>query len=192
MNEKKILKSYTDADLLASMCNDDESAFTEIYYRYWDRMFYLACKKIHDIGEAENIVQEIFVDLWKRRATVQIEVLSKYMAAAVQYRILNYMARENRRRQYEKSLKRQVYLSETTTEDWLSFEELRSWLEDGIATLPEKARLAYHLREEGYSYAEIAQKMQISVKTVENHIMYALKKIRAKLSNLMSTIFFLL
>jgi RNA polymerase sigma-70 factor (ECF subfamily) len=59
---------YDDAYLLQLMADDDDRAFTEIYNRYWDRLFYVAGIKCRDTALAEEIVQDIFLDLWSRRS----------------------------------------------------------------------------------------------------------------------------
>ncbi len=88
---------YTDIDLVFFLQSGDEAAFTEIYRRYWDLLFYLAGKKPDDLPEAESVVQEIYFDLWKRRSQLNIRVLDDYLVVAVKYRILNILAHREKK-----------------------------------------------------------------------------------------------
>lgn len=185
--------NYTDQQLLGLLQTSDHQAFNEIYRRYWDKLYYLAAKKLQEFNEAESIVQDVFVDLWQRREQLRIyESLEGYLVVAVKYRIINFLARQDRLRSYRQHLRTQHSISDTATEEWLSFDDLQDWLLKMVSRLPEKCRLAYQLREEGFSQKEIAQQMQISEKTVETHISRALKAIRASISQLCSVLFSML
>lgn len=185
--------SYIDAQLLELLRDGNHAAFTEIYQRYWDKLFYLAGKKLEDPHEAQSIVQDIFLDLWQRREVLEVHTgLDGYLIVAVKYRILNFLARAQRAREYKKSLSHEQPLEDFGSEQWLRFEDLRGWLEATVVNLPEKCQMAYRLREEGLSQKEIAEVMQVSHKTVETHISKALKVIRASLGQLHSILFTIL
>lgn len=177
---------YTDIDLVKLLQSGDEAAFTEIYKRYWDILFYLAGKKLNDLHEAESVVQEIFLDLWKRRGHLNIQALDNYLVVAVKYRILNILAHRERKRRFQQFARENYSATDVSTDNWISFEELRSWLEKSVNKLPEKCRIAYRLRDEGYSQKEIAAKMEISEKTVESHISKALKILRSGIGRVLS------
>ncbi len=180
----------TDKELFELVTKDNREAFAEIYNRYWDLLFYLAAKKTRDLYEAENIVQDVFMDLWNRRGTAQIATLKSYLAAAIKYRVINYLAALNRKERYHSEGVFGCNLQDNSTEDWLSFEELRGWLEKCVSALPEKCRMVYQMKQEGFSYKEIASKMNIGEKTVENHIGYALRKLKAKLTHFVNIFLF--
>lgn len=176
--------SHTDLSLVRLLQQSDREAFTEIYNRYWERLFYVAGKKIKDLSEAESIVQDLFLDLWHRRETLEIESeLSHYLAVAMKYRVINFQAKKERAVRY---ISQQPEGADTTTEEWLSFNELKGRLEKLVTQLPEKCRLAYHLREEGLSQKEIAASMGVSENTVETHIGRALRFLRSGLTHIFS------
>lgn len=184
---------YTDHELLVLLRDSDHRAFNEIYHRYWDKLFYIAARKLEEYQEAESIVQDVFVDLWRRREQLDIhDRLDGYLVVAVKYRIINYLARQDRARNYQQYVISQSDTSNSCTEEWISFEDLHQWLRKMVSGLPEKCRIAYQLREEGYTQKEIARQMQISEKTVETHISRALKTIRAGISQLFSSLLSLL
>jgi RNA polymerase sigma-70 factor (ECF subfamily) len=160
-------------------------AFTEVYNRYWKKLFSIAANKIQDLDDAEEIVQDIFVSLWKRREELgTIDTLSPYLAVSVKYRVIKYLDKQNNRQRYTDHNQKTATLADDSTRQWLEFEELRSRLAMFVADLPEKCRLVYRLsRESGFSQKRIASELGISEKTVEAHLGKALKTLRARLSS---------
>jgi len=183
---ESLYATYSDDYLLQLLSEDDNQAFTEIYNRYWAKLFYLTGKKIGDLQESENIVQDIFLDLWNRRAALDIQNLEGYLVVATRYRVINYLAKLDLLKKTQTNRYEQQDLS---TENWVAFADMKHWLEEMVATLPQQCKLAYELRDAGYSYKEIATVMSISEKTVENHIGKALKTLRIGMSKLF--VFFL-
>jgi len=173
-----------DKALAGLMSGDDRRAFTEIYNRYWKKLFSIAANKIHDLDEAEEIVQDIFVSLWRRRDQLNvIDTLSSYLAVSVKYRVIKALDKRSSQQKYANYSKSYLNIVDNTTEQWLEFEELKGRLMVFVTELPEKCRLVYQLsRDAGYSQKMIAEEMGISEKTVEAHLGKALKTLRARLS----------
>jgi RNA polymerase sigma-70 factor (family 1) len=173
-----------DKELTCLLQAGDEHAFTEIYNRYWKKLFSIAANKIKDLDEAEEIVQDIFISLWKRRNELGvIDTLSPYLSVSVKYRVIKILDKRNNQQKYSDYSQHTASLTDDSTQQWLEFEELRSRLAAFVADLPEKCRLVYQLsREAGYPQKKIAIEMGISEKTVEAHLSKALKTLRARLS----------
>ncbi|WP_428329393.1 RNA polymerase sigma-70 factor [Mucilaginibacter sp.] len=173
-----------DKDLIALMQADNEKAFTEVYNRYWDKLFAIAANKIRDLNEAEEIVQDIFVSLWKRRRELGvIDTLSSYLAISVKYRVIKILDKRNNQQKYADYSLQALTLADDSTQEWLEFEELKSRLALFVADLPQKCRLVYQLsRDSGFSQKRIAAEMGISEKTVEAHLGKAIKTLRGRLS----------
>ena len=173
-----------DKELIILLSSNDMQAFTEIYNRYWKKLFSIAANKIQDLDDAEEIVQDIFVELWKRRDKLSvINTLSPYLAVSVKYRVIKWFDKRNNQQKYANYSKDHISIADYSTEQWLEFEELKDRLMEFVAELPEKCRLVYRLsREAGYSQKMIAGEMGISEKTVEAHLGKALKTLRARLS----------
>jgi RNA polymerase sigma-70 factor (family 1) len=173
-----------DKELTSLLQAGDEHAFTEIYNRYWSKLFAIAANKIRELGEAEEIVQDIFVSLWKRRAELSvIDTLSSYLAVSVKYQVIKVLDKRNNQKKYSDYSQHTANITDDSTQQWLEFEELRSRLAAFVADLPEKCRLVYQLsRESGYSQKKIAVELSISEKTVEAHLGKAIKTLRARLS----------
>lgn len=175
---------YTDIELVRLLKEGNHKAFSSIYSKYWEKLFYLAAYKMEDTTEAENIVQDVFVSLWERRNDIQINhALDGYLVVAVKYKVLNYLARKQKYEEIKNELQIQIPFADESTTEFLAFEDLKSWLDILVNQLPEKCKLVYLLRESGLSQNEIAQSLDISAKTVENHVGKALKAIRKGMKN---------
>jgi RNA polymerase sigma-70 factor (ECF subfamily) len=83
------LSSHNEQGLLLLLHNNNEAAFTEIYNRFWYKLFCIAVNKLKNLNEAEELVQDIFVALWTRRHLQEIESLEAYLATAVKYKVIN-------------------------------------------------------------------------------------------------------
>ena len=185
--------TYTDQQLLTLLRDSDERAFTEIYNRYWNKLFAVAYHRLEDEMEAEEIVQDIYVSLWKRRKDIQLyHPLKSYLSIAVKYQVITHLARLKRRKDYEGYLAKSFLNRAETTSEWLSEKELRAQIATCISRLPEKCRIVFLMsREQGMSNDLIAKNLQISPKTVEGHITKALHLLRAALKLLHILLFFL-
>ncbi|MGX5687846.1 RNA polymerase sigma-70 factor [Arcticibacter tournemirensis] len=184
--------NWTDEKLLELTREDNRAAFTELYERYWKKLFVIAANKLKDIAVAEELTQDILADVWQRRDSIRITTtFSAYLAVSMKYKVIDYLARQSRRNRYEEYMLTNGTKYDDSTENWLSFEELRGRLEKLVNALPEKCRLIYQLsREQGYSNKRIAAEQSISEKTVEAHLTRALKILRSKLSSFLFSLFF--
>ena len=176
-------KIATDQELVALLAQDNREAFTELYQRYWDKIFAVAIHRLGDVQEAEEVVQEIFLSLWARRNNLQLtHSLHTYLSVAVKYKVINHLARQHRRQLRLDELTNAAPPAPNSIAEWLNEKELRIQLEKGIANLPEKCRIVFLLsREENKTYAEIAAALNISQKTVEAHMSKALSTLRQSL-----------
>ena len=87
----------SDQELLKQLQANDDSAFSQIYNRYWERLFFMAHKRLSSAEDAKEIIQNIFFTLWQKRNQLQIENLSLYLAAMTRYAVYRYLADEKRR-----------------------------------------------------------------------------------------------
>ncbi len=185
-------ENYSDEKLLVLINNSDAGAFAELYNRYWKKMFSIAANKLGNIPDAEELVQDIFLDIWKRREQLHITGEAKaYLAVAVKYKIINVLAKKNREEEFKKERRLASSDSDDGLRNWLSFEDLKKRLSLLVADLPKKCQLVYKLsREEGYSRKEISKVLNISEKTVESHLTRALRSLRGNLQNMLPLFFF--
>ncbi|MBO9728264.1 MAG: RNA polymerase sigma-70 factor [Chitinophaga sp.] len=176
---------HSDEALLQKLQLDrDAVAFTILYERYWEKLVTIAYLRLQCTMDAQEVVQEVFLDIWKRSENIQIRhTFNTYISAALKYKILTLLAK----RKNEMSRQAMIDLRETdsSTEQWLSYQQLRDDLESTVQSLPEKCRLVFRLsREKGLSEKQIAETLNISIKTVESHMSRALKTLRTSLRHL--------
>ncbi|PRD57163.1 RNA polymerase sigma-70 factor [Sphingobacterium gobiense] len=184
-----IYRDLTDNELYLHLHQDDESAFTEIYNRFWKKLFTIAANRIGNLEEAEEIVQDIFTSLWNKRSDMVLRSdLASYLAVSVKYRVIKSMDRQYNEKRYVDSLLG-TGLVDDSTQQKLAFEELQNELEKHIQMLPEKCQLVFRLsRQDGYSQKKIADELGISEKTVEAHLGKAFKRLRARLAGFLTTL----
>ena len=182
------LSLHTEKELLSLFSNSDDAGFTEIYNRYWDKLFTVAANKLNNLAEAEEVVQDIFLDLWKRRMELNITTcLNAYLGTAVKYKVINILAKRNVHLRFSEQISITHTNADFSTEQWLGFLELKEQVGKQVAALPEKCRLVFELsRDKGFSQKEIASHLHISEKTVESHLYKAIRILRTELKNIYS------
>ncbi|SDF77729.1 RNA polymerase sigma-70 factor, ECF subfamily [Dyadobacter soli] len=165
------------------MRTGDSDAFAALYRKYWRRLFDAAYRRLLLREECEEIIQEIFTDLWTKRETLLISVsLEAYLFGASRYSIYNHIRSRKIREAYLEHWLKTPGEEGNYIEDRLHYEELASALEKSIENLPEKLRKVYVLsRKEHLTYKEIAEQEQIPVDTVEKQMGRALKILRDNL-----------
>ncbi|TGD81847.1 RNA polymerase sigma factor [Hymenobacter wooponensis] len=166
----RMYASYAEATLLDALRAGDEGAFAEVYKRYSFRLFTVAYQKLKSREAAEELVQDLFENLWTRRATIQVEQLDYYLFSAIKYRIINYIKTQKLRAGYQLYLQVSASEKNTETEEALALNDLTAALLAGIQDLPEKSREIFQLsRFEHYSVSEISGQINLSEKTVEGN-----------------------
>jgi len=177
-----LYSSHTDEQLLQLLKEGDQAAFTEIYRRFWKLLFSVAANKLHDPEDAKELVQDVFVSLWKRHEELTIDhSIKAYLAGAVKFRVYTRLSLKEKRRRQESSIPAPSS-STPYIEDQINLKDLMAKLDIATAQLPERCRLVYQLsRDEGLSRKEIAKQLNISEKTVENQVTRALHHLRAAL-----------
>jgi len=176
---KLSFEGYTDNDLMDLVRLDDNRlAFSEIYNRYWDKIYLVAANTLCSAEDAEECVQDVFCSLWNRRHTVQLKYsLYTYLAVAVKYRVINTLASayQQRAKSFQRDLD-DLQLFTPSSDAMLLEKELFQELESALLLLPEKCRLVFRMsREDAKSHKQIAEELNISVKTVNNHLTKAIK-----------------
>jgi len=165
---------------------DDREAFKNLFDTYYASLCHYASHFLNDDSLSEEVVQELFVRLWEKRATLYLETsVRHYLFRSVRNGCLNQIQHDKVKKLHAKKLK-EALMSEDPAEDYMITPEMIQRLEEGIGQLPEKRREIFRLsREEGLKYREIAEKLQISVKTVEAQMGAALKALRNKIGKIM-------
>lgn len=181
---------WPDADLLELLRLDDRKAFEILYEKYSPKLYYAAYNLFRDKDVCEDLVQELFIDLWAKRSELKIASLEWYLKVAIKNRVLVYI----RTQRATLDVSAIEALAERYSADSrLLQHDISRVLEDNVAQLPEKCRQIFTLsRKEYLSNKEIATRLGISIKTVENQMTIALRYLRSGLTDYLPTIAVLL
>lgn len=172
------LTSHTNSDLLALLARDDQHAFEEIYSRYWQKLYVIAYNRLQDTANAEDIVHDVFAGLWANRHQVQIDVLENYLAVATKYAVFNRVKKQLREREALKGLA-DTPVMDLRIEDRLYHRQLLERVRQEVEKLPARCKLIFKYRkEDGLPVKEIAKRLEISPKTVENQLTRAIKYLK--------------
>jgi len=175
---------FDDAILLKLLKAGDGTALQEIYSRYSEPVFLAALKKLRSKAIAEELVQNLFISLWAKRETVQIQHLSSYLQTAIRYQVIDYIRSQMIRERYYQSAREQMTVQENLSESRLLLHELSIAIDNTIKKLPQKTQEIFRLsRYEKRSVKEIAQYMNLSEKAVEYHVTQSLKFMRLHLKD---------
>ena len=157
------------------------SYFEQVFKDHWELMYQSAYRKIPDQNVVEDILQEIFIDIWQRRESLEIKMSIKgYLMTAVKYQVMKHFDSIEKNKVIAISELPEIY-----EEEVLEFDELFEQIEMAMDALPPKSKLIFKLsRIEGYSVEEIASKLNLSQQTVHNQISKSLKIMRGELKHL--------
>lgn len=185
--------TYNEKLLICLLQQGDGKAFEILYNRYWEKLLTVAYHRTGSMETAKELVQDVFTNLWRRRHQLTINTtFAAYIFSAMKYTILDHIRAQAVKEKYVSAIKNTARQADNTTLDFMAYEELNSILEKEINKLPEKCRMVFRLsRMEHCSTKEIAHKLQISPKTVENQITKALKLLRINLQEFTTSLAFL-
>lgn len=177
-----IYADLTESSLLNLIREDDHEAFSQIYKLYWKRLLMIAWNHSKDEAVAKDIVHEVFLSLWERRACLEIRDLGAFLATSIKFAVFKYYQQESRRAE----LARQNYQVSDVSDDEEKLDALflREFINGIVEEMPERCRLVFrYSRNEGMKNAEIAEKISITEKGVQANLTRALKIIRHELKN---------
>lgn len=168
---------FSDEHLLSILSLRQESALKELYSRYWEPLYLQAYKVLGDGKASEDVVQEVFIDLWEKRKFDRIEDLSAYLFQSVKYKTLMALRHDRIQASHLEILRTLLPVCETG--QTLQLEELSESINHHLKTLPPKYReVFYKSRFEHLKNDEIAIQLNISKRTVETHISHALRHLK--------------
>jgi RNA polymerase sigma-70 factor (ECF subfamily) len=181
---------WPDAKLLDLLRLDDREAFELLYKRYSAKLFHAAYNLFRDRDVCEDLVQELFIDLWTKRSQLNITSLESYLKVAIRHRVIYYIRTKKATLDLEVV---EELIEKYTADSKLLQSDISQLLENNVAQLPEKCRQIFTLsRKEYLSNKEIASRLNISIKTVENQMTIALRYLRTGLTDYLPSVVALL
>jgi RNA polymerase sigma-70 factor (ECF subfamily) len=159
--------------------------FEMVFREHYAVLCSYANQFLKDTDLSEEVVQEVMVKLWTQRATIVIESsVRSYLFRAVRNGCMNHFKHQEVRKEYQLKLDQSGRQEQPSAEDALIISELDGRIRVAIGNLPtERQKIFILSRYEGLTYLQIADKLKISVKTVENQMGKALKTLREELSD---------
>ncbi|WP_225872572.1 RNA polymerase sigma factor [Pedobacter polaris] len=173
-----------DISLFDLLKQGDESAFEKIYNRYWAELYNTAYKRLPEKEKCQDIIQNIFTDLWTRRAELEIDNPTAYLHTAVRFQVLKQISRSPKNTFITAHFETEL-ISPLASDSELLEKEVKTLIELYIAALPEKRKNIFLMHYfEGLSTASIATKLNVSRKTVQNQLTTASHALKFKLTHM--------
>ncbi|MFP4291352.1 MAG: RNA polymerase sigma factor [Cyclobacteriaceae bacterium] len=169
--------------LLALKEQNEEKFIENLFRTYYSPLCRTVFNIVHDSDAAEDIVQDVFVKVWRKREQMDAGgYIKAYLYRSSINTALNYLEKNRRNRSMDDSPDAHASYSHNSTDDIISQQEVSKSIDQALQALPPKCRTVFSLsRFEEMSYAEIAAQLDISVKAVEKHMGKALRLMREHL-----------
>jgi RNA polymerase sigma-70 factor (ECF subfamily) len=170
----------SDKNILSRIKEGDIEQFEVLFKEYYERLCQFAIKYVKNIEQSEGVVQDTFYNIWKNHKTLNITTsLKAYLYTAVRNNCLQKLRTRSLDIKYENYYKSHYVNESISPADELDAKELSKVINKALNSLPDRCREIFKMsRYEGLKYHEIADKLSISIKTVEANMGKALKHFR--------------
>jgi len=181
------MPDFDEKEILKLLKADDPGTVKQLFYQFYPFLCNTVFRILKDKALAEDLAQDTFFKFWEKRQDINIQTSLKAYLRRMAVNESLYYLRKNKKFQKEEGIEpSDIGIATETVEDQLLHQELEDKISAAIKTLPPRCQEVFRLsRFEELSYKEIAAKMDISIKTVENQMGKALKLLRAALKEYM-------
>ncbi|MBN2349172.1 MAG: RNA polymerase sigma-70 factor [Bacteroidales bacterium] len=176
--------SYSDCYLVRKLKDGDKSAFEAIFNKYKEKLYFFALGYLHSSAETEEVIQNVFISLWENRKTLNEKLsLKNFLYKSVINLVYNYFKHQLVHQKYIKHVSDQELQEDDHSQNVIAYNDLKGAVDNLIKGLPLRQQMIFKLsRQEGLSHIEIANRLGLSVRSVENQIYRALRYIRENLN----------
>lgn len=180
---QNVLVEYSNTDQISFIKNGNEAAFEKVFKMYFRNLHAFAYTFMKDDIIAEEIAQNVFFKVWEKKDQLQIDdSLKAYLYRAVHNESLNHIKHLKIKSSFQLQYSGNMESSNQDASNQMMASELESDIQKAINELPQQCRTIFHMsRFEQLKYQQIADQLNISIKTVENQMGKALKVLRIKL-----------
>jgi len=177
-----------DLVLFALLKRGNNEAFESIYNKYWYELFKTAYKRLNDKNKCQDVVQDVFTDLWNRKTELEIRDLQAYLHTAVRFQALKAVTKQINQTSFVDVFETEI-VSSLYADGYLLEKEAKKLVEQFINALPVKRRIIFirHYIDE-LSTAQIACELNVSQKTVQNQLTTASHALRLRLTHMFSLV----
>jgi RNA polymerase sigma-70 factor (ECF subfamily) len=174
----------SDEQLFELMQADNSDAFEVLYNRLFYPLMNHAAHKVSNLQEAQDIVQDLFVTIWKKRRQIIIQgKVVNFLFVSLRNSIINFYIKNRKKDQREELFHYFNGFFEATTERTIHKNELEKIIQNEIDALPEKMREIYLLsRNKSLSHKQIAELLELSEHTVKKQVSNALRILKQKIN----------
>jgi len=176
--------------LLQKLIKGNQSAFDKIFKTYYKELCFFSLKIVKDYVFAEEVVQNIFINLWEKRKDLKINIsLKAYLYRSVYNNSIHFIKKENLTQNFDEA----IIKHDVEFNDILVQTEIETKIYNTIEELPEQCKKIFKMsRFDELKYREIAEKLNISIKTVETQMSRALKYLTLNLNHLLKLLIFVI
>ncbi len=180
MSEEKHKK-----EIIKKLQKGDVFSFDEIYREYNKKIYSFSLSYLKNREDAEGVVQEVFLNLWRKRADLKTQyVMGSYLFTITYNTIWKHFRKLSRERKHLEEYGKTVLTEDDSTNTGIEYRNMVELAEATIGQLPARQRNIYHLSmRDGLTSKEIAEKLEISARTVENHLYRAKFHLKKALSD---------
>ena len=173
---KKIIRSLQKGDVIS---------FDEVYREYNKKIYSFSLSYLKNKEDAEGVVQEVFLALWRKRAELKSEYdIGSYLFKITYNAIRKHFRKVSRERKYLDDYGKTIRKDDDSTNADIEYKSMLEVAETAITKLPPRMKMVYHLSmREGLTSEEIAKKLRISSRTVENHLYRAKTSLKKAFSD---------
>lgn len=177
--------SYTDPELVSYLQEGDKEAFDEIYERYWKKLYNETYRRLKHIELIEEIVQDVFAELWSKRAVRKIDNLYPYLLTCVRYQVFMLYKKGKSSPEFEVPLEH-IALSDLQADSLFNEKELKGCIALWMTLQPQKRGEIFRMKYmEDLTTKEISELLGISQKTVQNQLLTSFSNLRDFLNKIM-------
>lgn len=161
---------------------DDRNAFNELYVRYWKVIYDIGFKKLHHAPQAEDLVHDLFVEIWNKRQEITIQsTFIGYLHTMLKNRLIDQSRKNAFQLRVQQDMLDSTAMTENQFFDIVASDDIEKQLMAEVENLPPDMKKIFLLsRQEHLSTIEIAQKLSLSPQTVKNQISNAIRRLRLK------------
>lgn len=186
-----VYHSYSDSELTAYLKEGDRAAFEEIYERYWKKLYNETFKRLRNMELVEEVVQDVFSDLWMKKEKKDIENIYAYLIGAIRYQVYILYKKGKTTPHFEIPLDH-LLLSSLQADSLFKEKELKWCISIWLAMQPVKRAEIFRMKYlDDRSTKEISERLNISQKTVQNQLLHAFSDLRAFLNRIMAFLYLL-
>ena len=178
----------SDKILLNRMREGDQASFNTLFDRYWETLYSTVFTVCSDREVCSEIVHDIFLNLWLKREKLQIESFKAYILASARYHVYRHVKNARRNSlEYREDLEYSSRVSMNDGELNIRYQDLERSVDRELEELPRRCKEIFTLsRREQLSNDEIASRLEISKRTVENQLTHALRHLRLSMRHFLT------